>query len=64
MKTWLKPSLEYEKTRFTPAIEFTSRSIRLVTSRSTTSGEAPGYSVWTATNGNSTFGKRSTLSRR
>ena len=46
-----------------PAIELTPSSIFLVTSLSTISGEAPGYSVITTTTGKSMLGNWSTCSR-
>src|SRR3954471_22081166 len=46
-----------------PAIEFTDSSIFFVTSLSTISGDAPGYSVITTTTGRSMLGNWSTLSR-
>ena len=46
-----------------PAIELTASSIFLLTSLSTISGEAPGYSVVTTTTGKSMLGNWSTLRR-
>ena len=50
------PSREIELTCFTPAIGFTASSIFLLTSRSTVSGDAPGYSVMIDSTGISTSG--------
>src|SRR3982750_3545646 len=46
-----------------PAIELTPSSTFLVTSLSTISGDAPGYSVMMTTTGKSMFGNWSTCSR-
>ena len=46
-----------------PAMELTASSIFLLTSLSTISGEAPGYSVVTTTTGKSMLGNWSTLRR-
>ena len=56
-------SREIERTFFTPAIGLTASSIRLLTSRSTLSGEAPGNFVTIVTTGISTSGNMSTASR-
>ena len=56
-------SREIERTFFTPAIGLTASSIRLLTSRSTLSGEAPGNFVTMVTTGISTSGNMSTASR-
>ena len=56
-------SREIERTFFTPAIVLTASSIRLLTSRSTLSGEAPGNFVTMVTTGISTSGNMSTASR-
>ncbi len=46
-----------------PAVEFTASSIFLLTSLSTISGEAPGYSVVTTTTGKSMLGNWSIFKR-
>ena len=58
------PSREIELTCFTPAIGFTASSIFLLTSRSTVSGDAPGYSVMIDSTGISTSGIMSIGRRR
>ena len=58
------PSREIELTCLTPAIGLTASSIFLVTSRSTVSGDAPGYSVMIDSTGISTSGIMSIGSRR
>src|SRR6187401_3635473 len=63
MPTREKPSLEFDSTRFTPSMPATASSMGLVTSVSTSSGEAPGYTVEMLTNGKSTAGNRSIPSR-
>src|SRR3954453_451281 len=57
------PSKLREVRALMPAMEFTASSIRLLTSLSTISGEAPGYSVCTTTTGNSILGNWSMLRR-
>src|SRR5438876_2121057 len=57
------PSAEVDDSRSIPLMVFTADSILLVTSLSTSSGEAPGTRTLTATNGMSMFGQRSTVSR-
>src|SRR5436309_9581102 len=57
------PSAEVDESRSIPLMVFTADSILLVTSLSTSSGEAPGTRTLTATNGMSMFGQRSTVSR-
>ena len=57
-------SVELETTRFTPLIPATASSMGLVTSVSTSSGDAPGYTTLTLTNGKLTSGNRSIPSLR
>jgi len=52
-----------EYSELMPAIELTPSSSFLVTSLSTISGEAPGYSAVTTTTGKSMLGNWSTFSR-
>ena len=59
-----RPSREIELTCLTPAIGLTASSIFRLTSRSTVSGEAPGYSVMIESTGISTSGIMSIGSRR
>ena len=56
------PSCDVDSMCRTPSTVFTASSMNFVTSRSTVSGDAPVYLVVTVTTGNSTSGKRSTLS--
>src|SRR5690349_17254825 len=62
-KMSLRPSRAFEHTRLPPGTWFTAYSIGFVTSASTASGAAPGYTVVTNTNGKLTSGICSTLSR-
>jgi len=55
-------SRDIETTCLTPAIGFTASSIRLLTSRSTVSGDAPGYFVTMVITGISTSGNMSIAS--
>ena len=59
MPTRENPSVEVEITRLTPAMPATASSTGRVTSVSTSSGPAPGYTIDTLTNGKLTSGKRS-----
>src|SRR6185369_15290545 len=63
MMTTAMPSWLREVRVLMPAIELTPSSIFLVTSLSTISGEAPGYSAVTTTTGKSMLGNWSTCSR-
>jgi hypothetical protein len=59
MVTMPSPSVEREVNWSIPAIPATASSIGLTTKSSTSSGEAPGKTVTTVTNGKSTLGKLS-----
>ena len=59
-----RPSRDVDWTCLTPEIELTASSILRLTSRSTVSGDAPGYSVRIESTGISTLGIRSTGRRR
>ena len=59
MPTREKPSVDVEMTRLTPLMPATASSIGRVTSVSTSSGPAPGYTTEMLTKGKLTSGKRS-----